>query len=473
MNNCVTIVSEGPGITIGRRCVIGPGVHIYDSDFHPLAAAEREHRAPRRPLGSPTTSSSARCDRLKGVRVGVGDGRRRRGGRADVPAGTFVAGNPAREPRRSPPPPDRSADRPRPPREPDVHRGLAAIPFDIARVFYLYDVPGGESRAGHALKGVEQLLIAASGSFDVVLDYGGERETVALNRSYVGLYLPSLVWRELENFSSGAVCLVLASARYDEELLLPRLRQVPRDARPRARVRPSSQSPIRVLQRRARGAHSGIRGGARPRSLHTRGRGRAFERDWAASAARIAVGVSSGTDALALALRAAGVGPGDEVLVPAMTALATWMAVSQIGALPVGVDIEPAAERDGRGARAEAITPRTRALVAVHLFGQPADVVRLGEVAAERGPAAGRGCRASSRREGRRADGRLTRAAAAFSFYPTKNLGALGDAGAMTTSDAELAEQFRLLREYGWRTREAERRASTRGWTSCRRRCCA
>jgi hypothetical protein len=95
--------------------------------------------------------------------------------------------------------------------------GSRHIPFDIARVFYLYDVPGGESRAGHALRGVEQLLIAASGSFDVVLDYGDERTTVALNRSYVGLYLPSLVWRELENFSSGAVCLVLASARYDED----------------------------------------------------------------------------------------------------------------------------------------------------------------------------------------------------------------------------------------------------------------
>jgi len=94
--------------------------------------------------------------------------------------------------------------------------GSKHIPFDIKRVFYLYDVPGGQSRAGHALKDVEQLLIAASGSFDVVLDYGGERDVVTLNRSYFGLYLPSLVWRELENFSSGAVCLVLASAPYDE-----------------------------------------------------------------------------------------------------------------------------------------------------------------------------------------------------------------------------------------------------------------
>ncbi len=90
------------------------------------------------------------------------------------------------------------------------------VPFEIARVFYLYDVPAGESRAGHALRDVEQLLIAVSGSFDVVLDYGGERTVTTLNRPYVGLFVPSLVWRELENFSSGAVCLVLASARYDE-----------------------------------------------------------------------------------------------------------------------------------------------------------------------------------------------------------------------------------------------------------------
>jgi hypothetical protein len=90
------------------------------------------------------------------------------------------------------------------------------VPFEIARVFYLYDVPAGESRAGHALRDVEQLLIAVSGSFDVVLDYGGDRTVMSLNRPYIGLYVPSLVWRELENFSSGAVCLVLASAAYDE-----------------------------------------------------------------------------------------------------------------------------------------------------------------------------------------------------------------------------------------------------------------
>ena len=91
------------------------------------------------------------------------------------------------------------------------------VPFEIRRVFYLYDVPAGQSRAGHALKDVEQMIVAVSGSFDVILDYGGERTTVGLNRPFVGLYLPSLIWRELKNFSSGSVCLVLASERYDED----------------------------------------------------------------------------------------------------------------------------------------------------------------------------------------------------------------------------------------------------------------
>jgi hypothetical protein len=90
------------------------------------------------------------------------------------------------------------------------------VPFEVKRVFYLYDVPGGESRAGHALRACEQFVIAMSGSFDVVLSDGVEKTRYHLNRSYYGLYIPSLIWRELENFSSGSVCTVLASACYDE-----------------------------------------------------------------------------------------------------------------------------------------------------------------------------------------------------------------------------------------------------------------
>ena len=89
------------------------------------------------------------------------------------------------------------------------------IPFQIGRVFYLYDVPGGESRAGHALRTCQQFIIAMSGSFDVVVDDGTGTQRFHLNRSYMGLYLPPLIWRVLDNFSSGSVCTVLASEPYD------------------------------------------------------------------------------------------------------------------------------------------------------------------------------------------------------------------------------------------------------------------
>lgn len=90
------------------------------------------------------------------------------------------------------------------------------IPFTLARVYYLYDVPGGEARGGHAHLELEQVLIAASGSFDIITDDGQGRRKWSLNRSYYGLYIPPLVWREMENFSSGSVCLVLASTYYNE-----------------------------------------------------------------------------------------------------------------------------------------------------------------------------------------------------------------------------------------------------------------
>ena len=91
------------------------------------------------------------------------------------------------------------------------------IPFDIRRVYYLYDVPGGAERGGHAHKGLHQLIIAMSGSFDVLLDDGCRKKRFHLNRSYYGLYVCPMIWRELDNFSSGSVCMVLASNYYDEE----------------------------------------------------------------------------------------------------------------------------------------------------------------------------------------------------------------------------------------------------------------
>lgn len=166
-----------------------------------------------------------------------------------------------------------------------------------------------------------------------------------------------------------------------------------------------------------------------------------------------AIGVANGTDALHVALRALGVGPGDEVVTVAHTAVATVAAIELAGARPVLVDIEQETYTLAPEALERALTPRTRAVIAVHLYGQPADLdgilalcrprgIRVVEDCAQCHGALWRG-----QRTGSVAD------IAAFSFYPTKNLGAIGDGGAVATSDSELARACRLLREYGWARR--------------------
>ncbi len=165
------------------------------------------------------------------------------------------------------------------------------------------------------------------------------------------------------------------------------------------------------------------------------------------------VGVASGLSAIELALRAAGIGAGDEVIVPAYTWIATWLAVSATGARPVPVDVQETTYNiDPDHARA-AITARTAAIVPVHLRGEPADMRAIDELARGRGllvledAAQAHGARYRGRRTGGLG------AAAAFSFYPAKNLGALGDGGAVTTNDGGLAAKIRLLRNYGMRNR--------------------
>lgn len=161
------------------------------------------------------------------------------------------------------------------------------------------------------------------------------------------------------------------------------------------------------------------------------------------------VGVGNGLEALVLALRALGVGPGDEVIVPANTFIATWLAASHCGAVPVPVEPD-AATGNLDAARIEAaLSPRTRAVMPVHLYGQPADLDPILAVARRHGlkvledAAQAHGARYKGRRLGAHGD------AVAWSFYPGKNLGALGDGGAVTTNDAALAERLRILRNYG------------------------
>jgi dTDP-4-amino-4,6-dideoxygalactose transaminase len=191
---------------------------------------------------------------------------------------------------------------------------------------------------------------------------------------------------------------------------------------------------------------------------------KAFESEFAGYlGAAHAVGVGNGTDALELALAAVGVGKGDEVVTVSHTAVATVAAIEHLGAVPVLVDIDPATFTMDPAAIEAAVTPRTRAIVPVHLYGQPADLAPIAEVARRRGLklvedcAQAHGARYHGKRVGSFGD------AAAFSFYPTKNLGAIGDGGAVVTSDDEVAKRARLLREYGWAERYVSHLA---GWNT-------
>jgi dTDP-4-amino-4,6-dideoxygalactose transaminase len=180
----------------------------------------------------------------------------------------------------------------------------------------------------------------------------------------------------------------------------------------------------------------------------------AFEREWAESCqAEHAVGVANGLDALALALRALDIGAGDEVLVPSNTYIATWLAVTQVGAQPVPVEPDARTCNIDPARLEAAITPRTRAVMPVHLYGQPADLDTILAVARQHGlrviedAAQAHGACYKGRRIGAHGD------VVAWSFYPGKNLGALGDGGAITTNDAAIADRIRVLRNYGSRVK--------------------
>ena len=190
----------------------------------------------------------------------------------------------------------------------------------------------------------------------------------------------------------------------------------------------------------------------------------AFEADYAAYCeASHCIGLANGLDALHLALRAMDVGPGDEVIVPSNTYIATWLAVSQCGATPVPVEPDARTYNIDPSLIEAAITPRTKVILPVHLYGQPADMEPILAIARKHGlrvledGAQAHGASYKGRRIGANGD------AVAWSFYPGKNLGALGDGGAVTTDDPQIADRLRVLRNYGSRVKYVN---EVQGWNS-------
>lgn len=339
------------------------------------------------------------------------------------------------------------------------------LPFDVRRVYYLYDTPCDSERGGHSHRHLQQLLIAVTGSFDVNVDDGTQVKTFTLNRPYQGLYLPCGLWRTLSNFTSGAVCLVLASDLYDEA-------EYVRDyyefrALAEAKIKAETvkahypfldlgklNEPYRQAMKDAacRVIDSGrYIGGQEVENL---------EKDIAAMCqVPYAIGVSNGLDALRLILRAyielGNLKPGDEVIVPGDTYIATVLAVTDNGLKPVFADVDLATSNFTADSLRAVATKRTRAIMPVHLYGRVSWDAELANLVQKKGwlviedNAQSMGARSLvPGLFGTHEAGGLGHAAGT-SFYPTKNIGALGDAGIITTHDPDLAQAVKALRNYG------------------------
>src|SRR5579859_285562 len=327
------------------------------------------------------------------------------------------------------------------------------IGFPVHRAYYIRDVPAGESRGAHGHKALRQCFLCLRGSVRLSITKAGRTETVELTRPSQAAVVAAGCWRDLSDFSNDSVVIVLASEEYDEA---DYIRDYDDFVRWDAGGEPVTKVPYLDLRRtsEALGAELelAIRRVVKSGALIGGPELTNFEERFAAycEAAHM-VGLGSGLDALVIALRAWGIGPGDEVIVPAHTFVATSLAVEEVGACAVLVDVEADTGLMDMGQVSAAITERTRAVVPVHLYGHPADMDALAAVIGGRDikiledAAQAHGARYKGRRCGGLGD------AAAFSFYPTKNLGALGDGGALVTPDAGMAETIRMIANYGSR----------------------
>lgn len=335
--------------------------------------------------------------------------------------------------------------------------------FPFQRFYFLTDVPSDVGRGAHAHKRLRQCIVCLRGGVTVVLKKGGEFLRFKLDGIRNGLVLPPGYWRDLSEFTEDAVVGVLASEAYEEDDYIRDFEAF--EAWEREAIQPKSV-PYADLNR----CHDALNGDLEFAMRRVLRSGRyiggeevaAFENAFADySQATGAVGMANGLQALVLALKAWNIGPGDEVVLPANTFIATALAVSEVGATPVLADIEPDTGSVDVAAMEAAITERTRALIPVHLYGHPADMDALRDAVAGRDvhiledAAQAHGALYKERRCGSLGD------AAAFSFYPTKNLGALGDAGAVTAQDPALLERVRMLANYGARVKYHHELAGT------------
>lgn len=322
--------------------------------------------------------------------------------------------------------------------------------FDIRRVYYLYgSSPQGANRGFHAHKELKQLMLCVAGQCTITLEGEYGRKTYSLSNAREGLIVPAKTWREV-NLSPDAFLIVFSSEEFSQD---DYIRDYDEFKQWLKRAQTITHVPYLTLDRCHDVLYLPINraiadvidsgtfiGGAFLEK---------FETEFATFCdAKYAIGCANGLDALILILSALGIGRGDEVIVPVNSFIATALAVERVGATSVLVDCDENFVIDP--ARIESvITKNTKAIIPVHLYGIPAQMGQINAIAKKynlqviEDAAQAHGAKYQGRKIGS-----LARAAA-FSFYPTKNLGALGDAGAVVTNDEDLAHKVRMLGNYG------------------------
>jgi dTDP-3-amino-3,4,6-trideoxy-alpha-D-glucose transaminase len=320
------------------------------------------------------------------------------------------------------------------------------LPFEPVRTFVITNVPHGATRGGHVVPCDEFLWIQA-GECRLSISDGARRTSLLLDNPQHGVIVAAGLVLELTDFAPGTILTVMASQPYanPDQAVRSRTDLPQRQRQPIPSADPSrrfAEQRLEINRAIARVFESG--------KFILGPEGAALESEFADYlGVRHAVGVSSGTHAITLALAALGVGAGDEVITVSMTFSATALAIEATGATAVFVDVDRASRCMDLAAMEAAIGPATAAILPVHLHGFPAAMVDIMRVAKRHGIAVVEDCAQS---HGASMAGQRTGSfgdAAAFSFYPTKNLGAAGDAGAVVTNDPAVAERVRRLRNYG------------------------
>ncbi|MBC2774695.1 DegT/DnrJ/EryC1/StrS family aminotransferase [Rhizobium sp. AQ_MP] len=331
-----------------------------------------------------------------------------------------------------------------------IIEGLKEVGFDFRRIYFMTDLACASNRGGHAHKRLKQCFVVMRGAVTIKLEGLGRVHEFRLENCDKALVVPAGYWRDLYDFSEDCLIAVLASDYYEEDDYIRDYAEFLAYSMPSAVNRvPYIDLGRHVSDMRAdlqaavdRTFDSGtFIGGSLVEEFET-----SFARY---SEAEKAVGVANGYDALELTLRAWNICAGDEVIVPAHTFVATALAVARTGASPVLVDVEQDTAVIDVSKVEAAITPKTKAIIPVHLYGHPVDMDPLMAIAERHGlwvledAAQAHGARYKGRRCGSLGH------AAAFSFYPTKNLGAFGDGGGVTSNDAALVAKVKQLGNYG------------------------